>query len=149
MNTVISDEPFLPPAFGSWVGKIGSIDKKLTLPKDIAFLVRQRVAQINTCSFCIDIGRFVAMKEQVSEAKIDALDDYATSPLFSEKERAALDYATELTRDKSVSPAAIERLKAQFTEREVCEIVWLIATEHVYNVANIGLNIHSDMLCKV
>jgi hypothetical protein len=25
-----------------------------------------------------------------------------------------------------------------------CDIVWLIASEHIYNITNIGLNIHSD-----
>jgi len=28
-----------------------------------------------------------------------------------------------------------------------CTLVWLVATEHVYNITNLGLNIHSDMLC--
>ena len=28
-------------------------------------------------------------------------------------------------------------------------VVWLVATEHVYNITNIGLNIHSDMLCDI
>jgi hypothetical protein len=27
-------------------------------------------------------------------------------------------------------------------------MVWLVASEHFYNLTNIGLNIHSDMLCK-
>jgi hypothetical protein len=36
-----------------------------------------------------------------------------------------------------------------YSEREICEIVWLVASEHVYNVTNIGLNIHSDMLCNL
>lgn len=139
----------LPPAFGSFVGKISRLDKKLVLPQDIQFLVRQRVAQLNTCSFCIDIGRYFAMKEHVAEEKIGALERYDQSPLFNERERAALDYVTELTRDRRISPAAIARLKANFSDREICEIAWLVAGEHVYNMINVGLNIHSDMLCRV
>ena len=139
----------LPPAFGSFVGKISQLDKKLVLPIGIAFLVRQRVAQINTCTFCIDIGRFFAMKEHVAEAKIQALDTYKDNPLFDERDRAALDYVTELTRDKHIAPETIARLKGLFSEREICEIAWLVAGEHVYNMINIGLNIHSDMLCSV
>jgi hypothetical protein len=27
--------------------------------------------------------------------------------------------------------------------------VWLVASERLYNVTNIGLNIHSDMLCEI
>jgi AhpD family alkylhydroperoxidase len=139
----------LPPAFGSFVGKISQLDKKLVLPQEIQFLVRQRVAQINTCSFCIDIGRYFAMKEHVAEEKMQSLERYSESPLFNERERAALDYVTELTRDKHVSAAAIARLKANFSDREICEIAWLVAGEHVYNMINVGLNIHSDRLCSV
>lgn len=139
----------LPPAFGTFVGKISKLDKKLVLPQEIQFLVRQRVAQINTCTFCVDIGRYFAMKEHVAEDKIQALERYRESPLFNERERAALDYVTELTRDKQIAPATITRLKANFSDREICEIAWLVAGEHVYNMINIGLNIHSDSLCSV
>ena len=64
-------------------------------------------------------------------------------------ERALLDYVTELTRDKKVSPETFYRLAGFYSERAICEIVWLVATEHVYNITNIGLNIHSDMLCDI
>jgi alkylhydroperoxidase family enzyme len=85
----------------------------------------------------------------MNEAKFDALEKYRTSPLFSEAERSALDYVTELTRDKKVSPETFARMASHYSEREICEIVWLVATEHLYNITNIGLNIHSDMLCDI
>ena len=83
------------------------------------------------------------------QAKFDALEDYATSSLFTEADRAALDYVTELTRGKQVKPETFDRLARHFSERAICEIVWLVASEHVYNMTNIGLNIHSDMLCDL
>jgi len=43
----------------------------------------------------------------MNEAKFDALDQYGTSPLFNEAERAALDYVTELTKDKKVDPETL------------------------------------------
>jgi len=45
----------------------------------------------------------------------------------------------------------IERkLKSRYySERLICKIVWLVASEHLYNMTNIGLNIHSDMLCDI
>jgi hypothetical protein len=36
-----------------------------------------------------------------------------------------------------------------YSEREIWEIVWLVASEHFYNITNIGLNIESDMLCDI
>ena len=139
----------LPSAFGMFYGKISALDKKLTLPRQTVFLIREQVARINVCLFCTDIGRFFAMKEAMDEAKFEALAEYPTSPVFSDAERAALDYTTELTGDKKVSPSTFNRLHSYYSEREICEIVWLVATEHVYNLTNLGLNIHSDMLCDL
>ena len=42
--------------------------------------------------------------------KLDAVNEYQTSPLFSDKERAALDFATELTEHKHVSSDTFETL---------------------------------------
>jgi alkylhydroperoxidase family enzyme len=139
----------LPTAIGMFYGKISTLDKKLQLSRQTVFLVREQVARINVCLFCTDIGRFFAMKEAMSEAKFDALPEYSTSPLFTEAERAALDYVTELTQEKKVSQGTFDRLAAHYSEREICEIIWLVATEHVYNLTNLGLNIHSDMLCDI
>jgi len=139
----------LPPAFGLFYSKIPNLDKKLLLPQEAALLIRVQVARINVCLFCMDIARSVAIKATMNEAKFDALEQYSTSPLFTDAERAALDYVTELTKDKKVNPNTFARLSDHYSEREICEIVWLIASEHLYNMTNISLNIHSDMLCDI
>jgi alkylhydroperoxidase family enzyme len=97
----------------------------------------------------VDIGRWAAIKASMDEAKFDALDQYSASPLFSDAERAALDYVTELTKEKKVNPDTFARMSQYYSERAICEIVWLVASEHLYNMTNIGLNIHSDMLCDI
>lgn len=139
----------LPLGFGLFYAKISKLDKQLTLPLETIFLIREQVARTNICEFCMDIGRSFVVKARMNEAKFDALAQYQTSPLFSEAERSALQYVTELTRDKKVDPQVFARLAAHFNERQICEIVWLVASEHVYNMTNIGLNIHSDMLCDI
>ena len=139
----------LPTGFGMFVAKISKLDKKLTLPHETQFLIREQVARINVCEFCMDIGRYFVVQASMNEAKFNALGDYRTSPLFSDAERAALDYVTELTRDRSVRPETFERLRRHYSERATCEIVWLAASEHFYNISNLGLNIHSDMLCDI
>jgi len=139
----------LPVAFGQFYGKISALDKKLLLPPETVMLIREQVAQTNVCLFCIDIGRYFTIKTSMNQAKFDALGQYRTSSLFSDAERAALDYVTELATDKKVEPETFSRLARYYSERQICEIVWLVASEHFYNMTNIGLNIHSDMLCEV
>jgi hypothetical protein len=51
---------------------------------------------------------------------------------------------TELTRDRQVNPETFGRMAKCYSERAICEIVWLFASEHFYNMTNIGLNTHSD-----
>jgi alkylhydroperoxidase family enzyme len=139
----------LPAAFGLFYSKISKLDKKLTLPAEAVMLIREQVARINVCLFCMDIGRAFTIKASMNQAKFDALEEYRTSDLFTEAERAALDYVTELTKEKRVSPDTFARLSRHYSERAICEIVWLVASEHLYNMTNIGLNIHSDMLCEI
>jgi len=140
----------LPYAFYEFTTKINELDNQLTIPRQTSVLIREQVARINVCLFCMDTSRFAAINfAKISEAKIDALPKYSSSPLFTDAERAALDYATELTRDKKVKPETFARLSRFYSERQICEIVYVIASEHLYNIGNIGLNIHSDMLCKI
>src|SRR5262245_8530999 len=64
----------LPAAFALFASKISKLDKKLRLPKETVFLIREQVARINVCHFCMDIGRSMAIKATMNEAKFDALD---------------------------------------------------------------------------
>lgn len=120
------------------------------LAHDTALLIRERVASINGCLFCMDATRWAALRESMrNKAKFDALGQYGESPLFTDAERAALDYATELTKQKHVDPDTFARLARFYSEREICDIVWLVASEHLYNMSNAGLNIGSEGLCQI
>lgn len=139
----------LPAAFGMFYGKVSKLDKKLSLPAETVMLIREQVARINVCLFCMDIGRLFTIQAAMNQEKFAALEQYRTSSLFTEAERALLDYVTELTTDKAVKPDTFARLASHYSEREICEIVWVVASEHLYNLSNIGLNIHSDLLCDI
>ncbi|MCF0038682.1 carboxymuconolactone decarboxylase family protein [Dyadobacter fanqingshengii] len=139
----------LPLAFGSFSGKIGQLDKKLQLPPETVMLIRERVAQINVCLFCIDIGRAHTIMSAMNQAKFDALPEYETSTLFDRKEKVLLDFVTILARDRKMEHELFEKLAQYYDERSICEIVWIVATEFYYNISNIGLNIHSDMICDI
>lgn len=139
----------MPVGFGSFSGKISQLDKKLILPAETVMLVREQVAHINVCTFCMDIGRAQTIVSSMNQAKFDALHEYQNSSLFSEKEKAMLDFVSTLTRDRQMDRTLFNKLAAHYSEREICEIVWVTSTEFYYNINNIALNIHSDMLCDI
>jgi uncharacterized protein YbjT (DUF2867 family) len=65
---------------------------------------------------CMDAARWYVMTKKPGDmARLDALPQYQTSPLFTDAQRAALDYATELTQDKKVKPGTFVRLTATTT----------------------------------
>jgi len=142
--------PRMPLAFTRFYMKSYTLDKKLIVSPELVALVRELVASTNGCLFCMDASRYNALRSQVADpAKFDALAEYRTSPLFSERERAALDYATELTERKEVTPETFDRLASFYSEREICDVLWLVASEHLSNLTNIGLNIGSAGLCDM
>jgi len=123
--------------------------KGIRLEPGLHFLVATLASQINGCGFCVDIGRAMAIREHLGMEKFDALSEYRTSPLFSDRERAALAYVEEATRHKRVSDATFEALRKYFSEREIVEITWLNAVHNYYNLINIPLGIESDGLCAI
>ncbi len=139
----------MPLAFGSFSGKISKLDKKLKLPAETVMLIREQVAHINVCEFCMDIGRAFTIVSSMNQKKFDELPDYSSSILFSDKERILLDFVTMLSKDRKMDHEQFKKLAKHYDEREICEIVWITASEFYYNIGNIGLNIHSDMLCDI
>ena len=94
----------LPSAFGLFYAKIGKLDKKLLLPPETVMLIREQVARINVCLFCMDIGRSFTIQASMNQAKFDALDHYHTSPLFTDAEarRAGLCDGADAGRRRSI-----------------------------------------------
>ncbi len=93
--------------------------KGIRLEPALHFMVGTLASQINGCSFCVDMGRSMAIREHLGMEKFNALSDYRSSSLFSDRERAALAYLEEATRHKRVSDATFEDLRGHFSEREI------------------------------
>ncbi len=124
-------------------------EKKLTVDPALRILVTTHVAMLNGCSFCLDIGRALAVQAKVTLERLDALPEWRESDAFSAAERAALDYAEEVTRHVHVKDAVYEELRRHYDEREIVEITWLVAIEGYYNRLAGPLGLESDGLCEI
>ena len=123
--------------------------KGIRLEPRLHYMVVTLASRINGCSFCVDLARSMAIREQLGMEKFDALLEYRTNPLFSDRERAALAYVEEATRHRRVSDPTFEALRKHFHEWEITEITWLNALENYYNLINIPLEIGSDGFCAI
>ena len=78
-----------------------------------------------------------------------ALNEYATSPLFDEVERTALEYADSMTiTGRDVSDELFARLRAIFDEDAIVELSELIAWENASAKFNRALRIPSQGLWR-
>jgi alkylhydroperoxidase family enzyme len=123
--------------------------KGIRLEPGLRFMVATLVSQINGCGFCVDIARAMAIREHLGMEKFNTLSEYRTSPLFSDRERAALAYVEEATRRKRVCDTTFQELRKHFSEREIVEITCLNAVHNYYNLINVPLEIESDGFCTI
>jgi alkylhydroperoxidase family enzyme len=85
----------------------------------------------------------------VSDEKILALDEYATSPLYEEKERVALEYAERMTiTGQDVDDELFCRLRRFFDEDALVELTAAIAWENSSSKFNRALRVPSQRLWR-
>ena len=88
------------------------------------------------------------MQAGVSEEKIAQVAQAATSPLFSEGERAALEYAEAMTiTGQKVDAALFARTREHFSEAQIVELTAAIALENFRSKFNVALGIEAQGFC--
>ena len=106
-----------------------------SLPPTLIELVMVRASQINGCAYCLDIHSRRARRAGVPERQLDTLEAWGESPVFSEKERAALAWAESLTlvNVDHVPDEVWTLVRSQFTEREIIELSMAIVDINSWN----------------
>lgn len=126
-----------------------TMERGLSLDDHLALLVTVRVAQVNGCAFCQDLNLARATQKRLGLDRFAALPAAHTSPLFSERERAALAFCEEATREHTVSDATFEAARAHFGEVELVELGWLVAAETYFNIQSAIFGFGSDGLAEL
>jgi alkylhydroperoxidase family enzyme len=97
-----------------------------SLGADIKWLVAHMASRGAGCRYCTAHTLHNGSKNGVSAEKLDAVWSYETSPLFSDAERAAMSLALAAGQNM-VTDADFEALRRHFNERQLAEIVAVIA----------------------
>ncbi len=131
-----------PAPMKAWL-EYGRSVSKLGLEEKLMELVKIRASQINACAFCIDMHAAEARKIGETEQRIYLLDAWRNSPLYSDRERAALAWTEALTRlaDKGAPDDVYAALKAEFSEAEQVALTLLIVTINGWNRIQVGFRV--------
>ena len=126
-----------------------TLESGLSLDPELVLLVTTQSSLINGCTFCADLHQAQAVQSKLGLAKFKRLPDYRTSSKFDERERAALAFAEEMTRDRKVADATFEELRKHFNEKEIVELTWLNAIGNYFNLMAVALEVESDELVSL
>lgn len=122
------------------------VEKKLSLDRDLCLLITTQSSLMNGCTFCADLHRAQAVRMRLGMERFRDLPTFRESPHFSDRERAALAFTEEVTRDRKASDAAFEALRAHFDDRQIVELAWLNGIANFYNFQAVALGLESDGL---
>src|SRR5258705_3318442 len=98
-------------------------------------LVKTRASQINGCAFCINMHTADARKHGETEQRLYLLDAWRESPLYTERERAALAWTEALTliAETRAPDDVYEAMRTQFSESEAGKLTGLICAIKAWN----------------
>ena len=101
----------------------------------LAELVKIRASQINHCAFCLHMHTREALAQGESEVRLTMLAAWQESPLFTDRERAALAWTESLTflPETSAPDDVYAELQAHFTPEEQVKLTMLIGIINAWN----------------
>jgi AhpD family alkylhydroperoxidase len=150
---VVAHHPRLLVAYAAHETMLQSASRKL--PTSVRELAVLWTARTIGCSWCVDFGSMLLRLDGLDVERIKEIDNYATSPRFTDDERAAIAYADAMTTDPhSVTDEQVADLRTRFGENGVIELTYQIATENMRARMNTALGIteqgfNSGDACRV
>ena len=120
--------------------ELSLLQKKGAIEESIRDLVSIRASQINGCGFCLDMHVKEATLHGERPLRLYHLAAWRESTLFEPRERAALAWTEVLTRlpEHGVPDDIYERVRTQFSEKELTDLTYEITSINAWNRLNIA-----------
>ena len=110
------------------------------LEHSLIHLVKTRASQINGCAYCVHMHTREARADGETEERLYLLSAWRESPLYTARERAALNWTESLTRiaDTGAPDADYEQARQQFSPEELVKLTLLIGVINTWNRIAVG-----------
>jgi AhpD family alkylhydroperoxidase len=123
------------------------------LPASVRELAVYRTATRVGCSWCVDFGTMLQRLDGLDVDRLEHIDEYATSPLYSRAERLAIGYADAMTGDPmTVTDDQVAELERELGRAGLVELTTQIGLENMRARVNHALGITEqgfDAACRV
>jgi AhpD family alkylhydroperoxidase len=132
-----------PPLAEGWLNYLTAVRQKLDLPGGLRELVIMRVAVLNGAPYEAEQHKPIALKEGITPAQLEALDDWQAAGVYDPAQRAALALCDTMTRHIHVDAETLDAVKRQLGERQTVELVATIAAYNMVSRFLEALQIHA------
>jgi len=105
------------------------------LEESLLHLIKLRTSQINGCAYCLDMHWKDLRAMGEDEQRMYSLDAWRESPFYTDRERAALNWAEAVTRimDDHVPDAVYDEVRQYFNEKELSDLTLAVAAINAWN----------------
>lgn len=131
------------PIAEGWLKYLTAIRQKTNISGAMRELIIMRVALLNNAPYEADQHAPIALQEGVTQAKLDALQDWSSSNVFDKEERAVLAYTDSMTREIQVPEKIFNEVANIYSNEEIVEITATIAAYNMVSRFLEALQIHS------
>lgn len=116
-------------------GAMYRFSRSVELDHGLRALIEIRASQINGCAFCLDMHWKDAVAAGETEERLYMLSAWRESPLYNERERAALELCEAMTEiaGSGVPDEVWERAAAAFNDEELGQVVFAVAVINTWN----------------
>jgi AhpD family alkylhydroperoxidase len=123
------------PAMMKGLSALDSVLQSGGLEQSLVELVKIRASQINGCAYCLHLHTRDARAGGESEARLYLLDAWRDSPLYTDRERAALAWteAVTLVAQTHVPDEVYDDARNYFDDEELVQLTLRVATINVWN----------------
>lgn len=114
--------------------------EKSGLEHSLIDLVKTRASQINGCAYCVHMHTREARARGESEERLYLLSAWRESPLYTERERAALEWteAVTLVSETHIPDTVYDLARRQFSEEEIVKLTLALVAINGWNRIAIG-----------
>jgi AhpD family alkylhydroperoxidase len=107
-------------------------------------LISIRASQINGCAWCLDFHIKQARHRGETEQRIYLLSGWRDAPVYSARERVALEWTEALTliAGRTVPDDLYQRAREHFSESELANLTIAVGLINVWNRINVAF--HTD-----
>ena len=139
MNSRIDVRKYISSSLTQALLKL-SFESQKHLEHSLLRLVEIRASQINGCAYCLDMHTKDARAAGETEQRIYTLDAWRETPLFTDRERAALEWteAVTLVAETRVPDDVYQQVRQQFSEEELVELTFAVIVINSWNRLNVS-----------